>query len=181
VPTSDPVFRPCVAPRKHSWSLLSSAVAGVLAVLEWRLTIGALGHRSLCLPRVRPGQRGGPSTQGYTLSLHDAVQRRIPDTKSLADLRCGCAFVGVQTPDFARLINTQSAASATVWLWGAGMRSLDLLYRSSLRVFDNGQLLLPLIRQQRPLNWFEPSAYRLVDGGLPDYARRCPSRVIGES
>jgi hypothetical protein len=53
--------------------------------------------------------------QGDALSLHDAVQRRIANTKPFADLRRGRAGLAVQTRDLERLVLTQSAATPAVF------------------------------------------------------------------
>jgi hypothetical protein len=113
--------------------------------------------------------------------LHDSIQGRIPDVESLADLRSRYAGLGIQTPDLARLILTDPAASATIWPGCAGEQALNPHHRNSFRGLRNTQLVLPLIRHHCPLISFAPQHTR-AEGWCCRQLRRvtlCGGRLTG--
>jgi hypothetical protein len=100
--------------------------------------------RDLC-PRRR-----SPSTQRYSLSLQDAVERRLSHIKTLADVRCCCVGLRVQPRDFASLIRGQSPTTGTAGLDFAPLRFVGALGRNIFNGFDNAQLTLLFLQTCNP-------------------------------
>jgi hypothetical protein len=123
------------------------SLARVLVVFRWQLTNGAaarLGHGPADgLAELR--RRSVHAAPGLFVARRDIG--RIPDTKTLADLRRRRAGFGVQPRDFAVLIVIQSAASGTVWPGCACTRFLGALCQTLVRGLDNAQLAPPPIGQ----------------------------------
>jgi hypothetical protein len=125
--------------------------------------------KDLCL------RRRSPSTQRYSLSLHDAVERRLSDTKPRPDVRRQCVGLRIQPRDLASLIHAHSPTTGTAGLDLAPLRFVGALGRNIFHGFDNAQLTLHFFQTCNPRTRCPaPYSNRVVWRGVP--ARFVPPR-----